>query len=119
LENYLSRFRTFISDFDEENEKLFISDTISVISCTGNFKNKGENKLPTTASKIDIPSFNIIYFDGDILGHKLNKFHQLKVEIIFEIKRLFCLYNISCWQISLSDKIYLDCTCQLHYKDFS
>ncbi len=73
LEDYLIRSRTAIPDFTlKATEKLFISDT-AVIVCwnfTGTFK--GENDLPPTGSKIDIPGFSIIYFnDSKLTGEWL------------------------------------------------
>ena len=78
LEDYLIRSRTVIPDFTlKETEKLFISDT-AVIVCwnfTGTFK--GENDLPPTGSKIDIPGFSIIYFNGNKLTGEWLAFSDL------------------------------------------
>ena len=78
LEDYLIRSRAVIPDFNlNETEKLFISDT-AVIVCwnfTGTFK--GENDLPPTGSKIDIPGFSIIYFNGNKLTGEWLAFSDL------------------------------------------
>ena len=70
LEEYLISTHNFIPDFLlKESERIFLGDT-AVVVCwifTGTFK--GENDLPPTGSKIDIPGFSIIYFnDNKITG---------------------------------------------------
>ena len=65
LEEYLVSTRTVIPDFFlEETEKLFISDTAIVVTWTFKGTYKGENEIPPTGSKIDIPGFSIIYFNN-------------------------------------------------------
>jgi len=68
LEDYLISTHNFIPDFLlKETERIFLGDT-AVVVCwifTGTYK--GENDLPPTGSKIDIPGFSIIYFNGNKL----------------------------------------------------
>ncbi|MDP2366475.1 MAG: ester cyclase [Ignavibacteria bacterium] len=78
LEDYLVRSRTRVPDFLlKETDQFFISDT-AVIVCwnfTGTFK--GENDLPPTGSKIDIPGFSIIYFNESKLTGEWIAFSDL------------------------------------------
>jgi len=68
LEEYLISTHNFIPDFLlKETERIFLGDT-AVVVCwifTGTYK--GENELPPTGSKIDIPGFSIIYFNNNKL----------------------------------------------------
>jgi len=68
LEEYLANTRAVLPDFLlKETERIFLGDTAVVVSWTFTATYKGENDLPPTGSKIDIPGFSIIYFNG----HKL------------------------------------------------
>lgn len=78
LENYIKSTRTVVPDFSiKENEKLFISDTAVVVTWTVKGTYKAENNLPPTGSKIDIPGFSIIYFNGDRLTGEWIAFSDL------------------------------------------
>lgn len=78
LEDYILKTRTFIPDvIIKENEKLFISDTAVVVTWTFVGTYKGENDLPPTGNKIDIPGFSIIYFNGSKLTGEWLAFSDL------------------------------------------
>jgi len=78
LEDYIIKSRTFIPNFFlKETEKLFISDTAVVITWILKGTYKGENELPPTGNKIDIPGFSIIYFNGNKLTGEWIAFSDL------------------------------------------
>ena len=78
LENYIKSTRAVVPDFFiNEKEKLFISDTAVVVTWTIKGTYKGENDLPPTGSKINIPGFSIIYFNGDKLTGEWIAFSDL------------------------------------------
>jgi len=78
LEDYLTGTRTVVPDFFlKETEKLFISDTAVVVTWTLKGTYKGENDLPPTGSKIDIPGFSIIYFSENTLTGEWIAFSDL------------------------------------------
>ncbi len=78
LEDYITKSRTVIPDFFlKKTEKIFISDT-AAIHCwdfTGTFK--GESDLPPTGSKINIPGFSVIFFNGNKLTGEWIAFSDL------------------------------------------
>lgn len=78
LEEYFVNTRTVIPDFFlKESEKRFISDTAVVVTWTFKGTYKGENELPPTGSKIDIPGFSIIYFNNKKLTGEWIAFSDL------------------------------------------
>jgi predicted ester cyclase len=78
LEDYIIRTRTVIPDFFlKETNKLFISDTAMVVTWIFTGTYQGESDLPPTGSKIDIPGFSIIYFNGSKLTGEWIAFSDL------------------------------------------
>jgi len=78
LEEYLVSTRAAIPDFFlKETEKRFISDTAIVVTWIFKGTYKGENELPPTGSKIDIPGFSIIYFNNKKLTGEWIAFSDL------------------------------------------
>jgi len=78
LEDYIIRTRTVIPDFFiKETNKHFISDTAVVVNWIFTGTYKGENDLPPTGSKINIPGFSIIYFNGSKLTGEWIAFSDL------------------------------------------
>ena len=68
LEEYLANTRAVLPDFFlKETKRTFLGDTAVVASWTFTATFKGENNLPPTGSKIDIPGFSIIYFNDNKL----------------------------------------------------
>lgn len=78
LEEYIIGTRTVVPDFFlKETQKLFISDTAVIVTWKFKGTYKGENDLPPTGSKIDIPGFSIIYFHGGKLTGEWIAFSDL------------------------------------------
>lgn len=78
LEDYILKTRTAVPDFYlKETDKLFISDTAVVVTWTFTGTYKGENDLPPTGSKINIPGFSIIYFNSNKLTGEWLAFSDL------------------------------------------
>jgi predicted ester cyclase len=78
LEDYLTGTRKVVPDFFlKETDKLFISDTAIVVTWKFTGTYKGENDLPPTGSKLDIPGFSIIYFNGGKLTGEWIAFSDL------------------------------------------
>jgi len=78
LKDYIIKSRTVIPDFFlKETKKLFISDTAVVVTWIFKGTYEGENELPPTGSKIDIPGFSIIYFNGSKLSGEWIAFSDL------------------------------------------
>ncbi len=78
LEDYIIKSRKVIPDFFlKETDKLFLGDTAVVViwNFTGTYK--GENDLPPTGSKINIPGFSIIYYTGSKLTGEWIAFSDL------------------------------------------
>lgn len=78
LEDYLITTHKFIPDFLlTETERILVGDTAVVISWIFTGTYKGENDLPPTGSKIDIPGFSIIYFNDNKLTGEWITFSDL------------------------------------------
>lgn len=78
LEDYIMGTRNVVPNFFlKETEKLFISDTAVVVTWTFKGTYKGENELPPTGSKIEIPGFSIIYFHNNKLTGEWIAFSDL------------------------------------------
>ncbi len=78
LEDYILQTRTVVPDFYlNETGKLFLSDTALVVTWTFTGTYKGENDLPPTGSKINIPGFSIIYFNDNKLTGEWLAFSDL------------------------------------------
>ncbi len=68
LEDYIIKTRTVIPDFTlKKTSKLFVSHSVAIAMWVFTGTYKGENDLPPTGKKLEIPGFSVLFFNRNKL----------------------------------------------------
>jgi len=68
LKEAITRTRTNFPDFKvTETERLFVSDSAIVLRWIATGTYKGENEMPPTGIKVNVPGFSVIFFNEEKL----------------------------------------------------